>query len=84
MLRIDIGCNFAYKLHKNSDSVCANEGKSDSKMRVVLFQLYLFEMLLNAFVDLVRNLSEARITAFSGRNKKSLKTSIKRVPKGTI
>ena len=41
-------------------------------------------MFLDSFVDFVGDLGKMKFTAFSGRKRKSLKMSMKRVPKGTI
>lgn len=62
----------------------ANERESDTKVRVVLIEFYSFKMLLDTLVNFVGDLSRLGLTAFSGRKRKSLKISMKSVPKGMI
>ena len=53
-------------------------------MRVVFIQFDFLEVLLDTLVNFVGNLSEEKLTAFSGKKRNSLKTSINKVPKGMI
>lgn len=84
MLGVNIGRNLTNELHEDGDRVGADKREGDAEVRVVLLQLDLLEVLLDAFIDLVRDLPRQPSTAFSGRKRNSLKTSMKRVPKGMI
>lgn len=84
MFRVNKGSDFADQLHKYSNSVCADEREGNSKVRVIFVKSNLLEMFLDPFINFVGDLTQIEVTAFSGRKRKSLKISMKRVPKGMI
>jgi len=84
VLGVDIGGYFSSQFHEESDSVSAQEGDSNPKMRVILLQLHFFHLFLDPLVNFVGDLHVKRSTAFSGKKRNNLNTSSTNVPKGII